>query len=137
LVGTPKTCHKIDINRTAQDFLDHWFQMCFDEYRTEFARQLITPEGKAFTKDEVIAKLRNCHDSYTAFRNIAFAAPSTSFQWDDENKKGLGHAEGRIRYDAETESGETVHIEGPFKLYMLNEEGYWDIFYFVLSGFAW
>ena len=49
----------------------------------------------------------------------------------------MGHAEGIFRYDAEIENGETIHFEDAFKLYMINEGGYWRIFYFVFPGFAW
>ena len=51
--------------------------------------------------------------------------------------KGMGHAEGMFRYDAEIENGEKIHFEEAFKLYMINEDGYWRIFYFVFPGFAW
>ncbi|MFZ1262205.1 MAG: hypothetical protein WAT34_01750 [Chitinophagaceae bacterium] len=40
-------------------------------------------------------------------------------------------------YDAEIERGETLHMEGPFKLYMINDTGRWQIFYFIFPGFAW
>ena len=129
--------HNIDIARTAQDFFDHWFEKGFDENNTELASQLITAEGKIFSKEEVIEKLRNCLNSYQRFINIKFKGSETAFEWDEKDGKGLGHAEGMFSYDAEIESGETIHIEGPFKLYMINETGLWQIFYFVFPGFAW
>lgn len=129
--------HKIDISRSAQDFLDHWFEKGFDENNTELAGQLITAEGKIFSKEEVIEKLHNCLNSYQRFINVKFKGSDTAFEWDEKEGKGLGHAEGMFSYDAEIESGETIHIEGPFKLYMINETGQWQIFYFVFPGFAW
>ena len=152
--------HNADIKRTAQEFIDHWFEKSFDEYCGEFAQQLVTAEGKIFSKDEVIRKLNDCIDSYESFTNIGFMACDTSFEWNEtENKdgsdehglndsldtvrdghmaeSGMGHAEGMFRYDAVIETGETIHIEGPFKLYLINEDGSWRIFYFVFPGFAW
>ena len=129
--------HNLDIRRTAQDFLDHWFQKRFDENCTEFASQLVTAEGTIYSREEVIAKLCNCLNSYKAFTNIKFKRSDTSFEWDEEDARGMGHAEGMFNYDAEIENGEIIHIEGPFKLYMLNEEGHWRIFYFVFPGFRW
>ena len=38
--------HTIDIGRTAQDFLNHWFEKKFDENSTELANQLVTAEGQ-------------------------------------------------------------------------------------------
>ena len=129
--------HKIDIGRTAQDFLDHWFEKGFDENSTEFANQMITAEGKIYTGEEVITKLRNCLDSYQRFTNIKFMGSDTSFEWDENKKCGLGHAEGMFKYDAAIENGETIQIEGPYKLYMINEDGFWRIFYFVFPWFSW
>jgi len=40
-------------------------------------------------------------------------------------------------YDGGIESGETIRMEGPFKLYMINDTGLWEIFYFVFPDFAW
>jgi len=129
--------HDIEIGNTAQVFLNHWFEKGFNEDSTEFSSQLITAEGKMFSREEVIAKLRNCLNCYHSFSNIKFKRSETSFEWDENEKKGMGHAEGLFSYDAEIEIGETFHIEGPFKLYMINEDGNWRIFYFLFPGFIW
>jgi hypothetical protein len=129
--------HNVDIGRTTQEFLDHWFEKGFDENSFELAGQLITADGKMFSRDEVITKLRNCLNSYQRFSNIKFMGSDTSFEWNENEKKGMGHAEGMFRYDAEIENGETIHFDEPFKLYMINEDGFWRIFYFVFPGFSW
>lgn len=129
--------HNINIGNTAQAFLNHWFEKGFDENSFELAGQLVTADGKIFSREEVIAKLNNCQNSYPGFSNIKFKGSDTSFEWSEEEKKGMGHAEGMFSYDAVIESSETIHIEGPFKLYMINENGYWQIFYFVFPGFSW
>lgn len=38
--------HNIDIARTSQDFLNHWFEKVFDGNSTELADQLVTAEGQ-------------------------------------------------------------------------------------------
>ena len=129
--------HNIDISRTAQDFLNHWFEKRFDENSFELASQFITAEGKILTRADVLEKLHNCLNSYQRFINTKFKGTDTAFEWDEKEGKGLGHAEGMFSYDAEIESGETIHIEGPFKLYMINETGLWQIFYFVFPWFRW
>ncbi len=129
--------HKLDMERTAQHFLDHWFEKGFNEYSFELAGRFITAEGKIFLKESVLEKLQNCLNSYRRFMNIKFKGSDISFEWDEKEGKGMGHAEGMFSYDAEIESGETIHVEGPFKLYMINETGLWQIFYFVFPGFAW
>ena len=129
--------HNMDIARMAQEFLDHWFEKGFDENNIELANQFITPDRNIFSKEEVIEKLQNCLNSYQKFINIKCKGRNTSFEWDEKEGKGLGHAEGFFSYDAEIESGESILMEGPFKLYMINETGWWQIIYFVFPGFAW
>ncbi len=129
--------HTIDIERTAQDFLNHWFEKNFDENSTEFANQLITAGGEILPREEVITKLHNCLNSYQRFTNIKFSDTDTSFEWNENEKSGIGHAEGMFKYDAEIENGEIINLEGAFKLYMINEDAFWRIFYFVFPGFAW
>jgi hypothetical protein len=129
--------HNIDIARTAQDFINHWFEKGFDENSFEFASQIITADGKVFLRNELLEKIHQCQDSYKQFTNIKFKGSDTSFEWDEKEGKGLGHAEGMFSYTAEIESGEIIHMEGPFKLYMINETGQWQIFYFVFPGFVW
>lgn len=129
--------HDIDIARTAQQFLNDWFEKGFNEYSSELAQQFITPEGKTYTKEGVLQKLNDCLDSYKKFSKIKFAGGDISFEWDEKENKGLGHAEGMFSYDAEIENNEIIHIEGPYKLYMMNEFGAWAIFYFVFPGFSW
>ena len=129
--------HNVDIGRTAQEFFDHWFEKKFNEDCFEFAHRIVTAEGNTYTRDEVISKLNTCMASYKEFKNIKFKGSETSFEWNEAEKSGLGHAEGMFKYDAEIENGETIRIEGPFKLYMINEDGFWRIFYFVFPGFAW
>jgi hypothetical protein len=129
--------HHVDIARTSQDFLNHWFEKGFDENSTEFASQIVTADGQQFSRGEVITKLCHCLDSYQSFSNIKFAGSDTSFEWNDEEARGMGHSEGMFSYDAMIENNETIHVEGPFKLYMINEDGFWRIFYFVFPGFEW
>ncbi|HET6994054.1 MAG TPA: hypothetical protein VFI06_03680 [Chitinophagaceae bacterium] len=129
--------HRLDIQDTAQRFFDHWFNKEFNECSIEFAHQSVTNSGETFTREEIISKLRHCLESYHSFDDIRFAEPIISFEWNEEDVKGLGHAEGAFSYNARLENGEYIHISGPFKLYMINEFGLWQIFYFVFPGFAW
>ena len=49
----------------------------------------------------------------------------------------LGHVEGMVSYDVVHHDGERQTIEGPYKLYMQAEGGWWQVFYFVVPGWVW
>ena len=129
--------HKMDIHVRAMEFLGDWFEQKFSEYSWELNDPFILSNGKIISKAEVLKKINNVFNSYSSFANAKYAIGEISFQWDDTNANGIGHAEGGVQYDATLENGEIVYFEGPFKLYMSNQHGWWSIFYFVFPGFNW
>ena len=129
--------HELDIQNRSDDFLRDWFRKEFNEFSSELGYQFILANGQTLTREETLTKIQNLFDCYTSFTNCQMALREIKFQWNDETQTGMGHAEGGVRYDAVLESGETVHFEGPFKLYLSNEGGWWSIFYFVFPGFEW
>jgi hypothetical protein len=129
--------HKTDIEECARNFLNHWFEKNFDEHSPELNDPFILSDGTIINKEKVLKKLNDVFASFTSFTNCQFTDIETGFEWDEEEKRGIGHAEGGVRYDAVMENGETIHFEGPFKLYMSSEDYYWGIFYFVFPGFRW
>ena len=129
--------HQLDIQRRTMDFFEDWFERKFNEYSWELNDEFILPDGRILVKQEVLKKIEQVFESYTSFSNVKFAIGETSFQFNEDQGTGLGHAEGAVKYSAITESGEMVNIEGPFKLYMSHEYSWWNIFYFVFPGFEW
>lgn len=129
--------HELDIRNRTDDFLRDWFRKEFNEFSSELGNQFILANGQLLTRDETLAKIQNLFDCYTSFANCQVAMKEVKFQWNEESQTGMGHAEGGVRYDAVSETGETFHFEGPFKLYLSNEDGWWSIFYFVFPGFEW
>ena len=129
--------HKMDIHERAIEFLGDWFEQKFSEHSWELNDPFILSDGKMMSKAEVLKKINNVFESYSSFVNAKYVIAETSFQWNDEQLSGMGNAEGGVKYDAQLENGEYEHFEGPFKLYMSNEDGWWSIFYFVFPGFTW
>ena len=129
--------HDLDIRSRTDDFLRDWFRKEFNEFSSELGYQFILPNGQTLTREEMLTKIQNLFDCYTSFTNCQVAMREVKFQWYDETQTGMGHAEGGVRYDAVLESGETAHFEGPFKLYLSNEDGWWSVCYFVFPGFEW
>ena len=129
--------HQLDIQRRTMDFFEDYFERKFNEYSWELNELFILADGRTLSKQEVLSKMQKLFDSYTSFSNVQFAIGETSFQFNNEEGPGLGHAEGAVKYTASMENGELVQIEGPFKLYMSYEYSWWNIYYFVFPGFVW
>jgi hypothetical protein len=129
--------HRLEIEHRAMEFLQDWFEQKFNEHSWELHPTFILPDGRMFSKAKVLSKFRKLFDSYPIFRDCEYVVAETSYEWNDEESTGMGHAEGAVRYEAVTESGEAVTFEGPFKLYMTTEGSWWTIIYFVFPGFVW
>jgi hypothetical protein len=129
--------HDLDIRNRTDDFLRDWFRKEFNEFSSELGNQFVLANGQILTRDETLAKIQNFFDCYTSLAHSRVTVKEIKFQWNKESQTGMGHAEGGVKYDAVPETGETVHFEGSFKLYLSNENGWWSIFYFVFPGFKW
>lgn len=129
--------HKMDIEGMAQLFLGNWFRKNFDQFSTGFNHEMISDEGKRFSNEEIFARLNNNLAQFRSFSNEKYEILDSSFEWDAAKNTGMAHVEGLIEYNAQTQSGKKIHIAGPFKFYLCNEYGYWNMFYFVFPGFQW
>lgn len=129
--------HEMDINNRAEDFLRNWFRKEFNEYSFELNSEFILADGRRLSREDVIVKIQHLFDCFSSFTNCKVAMHEVKFEWNDETQMGLGHAEGAVKYDAVLPSGETMSMEGPFKLYLSNDDRWWSIFYFVFPGFEW
>lgn len=129
--------HKADITKRAHTFLNNWFKRKFNEYCTELSWHCITADGTQLTREDIISRMNIFFEAFRQFKNDGYNIENISFEFQEEAERGMGFAEGVLKYDAEMENGEIIHYKGPFKLYMQMEEKWWSIFYFVLPGFKW
>lgn len=127
---------KAEIEKNTHRFLRHWFTQSFDEYSSELDYHFITADARQLSQEAFFDKMKHFFDAFTAFKDDGYTIDHIKFELHDDGR-GLGHAEGMLKYDAVLENGETVHFEGPYILYMRREDKCWSIFYFVMPGFAW
>ena len=129
--------HNADIIKRTHEFLLNWFGRKFTEYCTELSWHCITADGIQLTREDVIGKMNIFFDAFQQFKDDGYNINNVSFDLQEENERGMGFAEGMLKYDAVIENGEIIHYEGPYKLYMQLEDNWWSIFYFVMPGFKW
>jgi len=127
--------HKKDIQNRTTEFMTEWFKQSFGEYSWELASQFILPDRRIMSKKDVIAQMNNIFAAYKEFKNEDYFINEIKFELNENG--GLGHAEGGVRYDAILENGETILIQGPFKLYFSLEVEWWSIFHIVFPGFKY
>ena len=128
--------HDLDMRNRVNEFMDSWLEKSFNEYSWELDKTCTLPNGTIISKEELLQKFNLVFSSFNRFLNSSFEISEVSFQWNEE-EKGIGHAEGKVSYDAELENGELIKFNGPFKFYMANEYGMWKIYYFIFPGFNW
>ncbi|MEI6947493.1 hypothetical protein V9K67_09895 [Paraflavisolibacter sp. H34] len=129
--------HKMDMEERTREFFNDWFERRMNEYSWELGQNFVLPDARQLGREQVLAKLKAFFDAFPVFSEPAYQVDEIAFQWNEEAKTGLGHVEGTVHYSAQMESGEEVEWEGPFKLYLSNDQGWWSIFYFIMPGFNW
>ena len=127
--------HKAEITKCTHQFLQHWFTQHFDEYATELSNEIIKLDGRQMTRAELIVKMQLFFNAFQQFKDDAYNIDKVVFEIKDETNTGMGYAEGMLKYDALLEKGESIHFEGPYKLYLQMEDKWWGIFSFVMPGF--
>jgi hypothetical protein len=129
--------HKANIENKALEFLSAWFKQEFNERSWVLGDSFVAPDRKIYTRLEIVHQLNNIFGAYTAFNNEEYFIYDVGFQLQPGTNSGLGHAEGSVKYDAVLENNETIHFEGPFKLYFSVEDNWWSIFHLVFPGFKY
>jgi hypothetical protein len=129
--------HKDDIEKRTHEFLQHFFTASFNEHSIELGDEIITADGQQLTKEQLLKKMQLYFDAYESLANDAWTTPHIQFELKEEEGRGMGFAEGGCKYDAVLDNKETLHFEGPYKIYMGMQYGIWQVFYFVLPGFKW
>jgi hypothetical protein len=129
--------HKVEITKCTHQFLQHWFTRNFDDYATELSSQIITADDKQMSRKDAISKMQLFFDAFKQFKDDGYNIDDVSFEINEETRQGMGFSEGVLKYDALLDKGESIHFEGPYKLYLQMEDKWWDIFSFVMPGFKW
>lgn len=126
-----------DIENRVHEFFTDWFERNFNEHSFELANNILLADGKVMEKMELIEKFKLVFDSYTSFSEREYSIREVKFQMNEDDKTGMGYAEGEVKYYATIEDGSQVLIGGNFKFYFSSENNWWQIFYFTLPGFEW
>ena len=130
--------HEAEISEHAIKFLADWFERKTDAAKWYLDDQFIQPDGKIFTKDEMIRQFKKVFSAYVAFEDSRYAMQEVHFDLNTGPgavNEGMGFAEGMVKYTVVLESGEKKPVEGPFKFYFSRIYGRWRIFFFYLTGF--
>jgi hypothetical protein len=129
--------YELEIRQRSMEFLIQWFSRQLGEYSWQLADPFIHPDGREFSKDTILKRIRNVFDAYVQYSDCNYIIHYIQFEWNDTKQCGTGFVRGHVKYDAETESGEKIHYDGPFEFYLSNSGTWWSIFYFVFPGFLW
>jgi len=130
--------HPADLKEYTIQFLGDWFQRKTDAARWHLDDEFIYPDGRKYSRDEMIAQFKRVFAAYVSFDDCGYTFDDFHFdlsERDGDANQGMGFTEGMVKYTATLESGEKKQIEGPYKFYFCRSFGRWQIFYFHLAGF--
>ena len=128
--------HGHDIEEQANNFIHAWFKQDKPIFEQLLSPKLPLPTpGILLERSEVIKKMGHLFDSFTAFQHTNYIVGEVSYEMDQD--LGMGFAEGAMKYDAIMENGESIHFEGPMKIYFALQGYYWEVMYFIVPGFEW
>jgi hypothetical protein len=129
--------HKITIEDVSMRFLELWLGRRLKEFNFELTDVFVTSQGQIRSKFDVLSKLQFAFEEILNISQASMYFSQVSYNWDEKENSGTGHAEGMIKYTATLKDGNTKIEEGAFKFYLTNESNGWEVFYFVLPGFSW
>ena len=129
--------HKASIEHCTHQFLKEWFTRSFADNEFILSQDIITADGIQMQRNKLLDKLRFFFDAFKNFADDAYTIDNASFELQPEVERGMGFAEGMLKYDAEIDNSELIHFEGPYKIYLQMEYNEWSVFYFVMPGFKW
>jgi len=118
-------------------FLELWLGRRLKEFNFELTDVFVTSQGQIRSKFDVLSRLQTAFEEIVSISQASMYFSQVSYNWDDKEHNGTGHAEGMIKYTATLKDGSTRIEEGAFKFYLTNENNGWEVFYFVLPGFSW
>lgn len=130
--------HEGEIKDYTIKFLADWFVRKTDAAKWYLDDNFLQPDGKVFTKEEMIASFKKVFAAYTSFEDSGYAMGDVHFDLNTTGlpgHEGMGFAEGMVKYTAVLENGEKIPVEGPFKFYFSRNNNRWRIFFFYLTGF--
>jgi len=127
--------HDLAIRGIAEEFLDMWLNREIDEDSYIFGKEFISSDNTIYGRTAVLNRIRHVFDAYLSFGEGSYELSHISYdEMNDGSLKGLGFADGRIRYKATLESKEVVQIDAPFKLYLTFVNGYWELINIEMPG---
>jgi hypothetical protein len=128
--------HELDIIERTKEFIHGWFNRSIAANAWFLSNCFIQPDGMVFPKQQLVTKLNKLFAGYRAFENGRYHIDEIKFQPNDGGmQQAMGHAEGTIYYEAVLKNGKRKIIEGPMKIYLSCDYGWWNIFFFYLPGF--
>ena len=129
--------HAYDIEEQARKFIDAWFKQDSTAFEHLLADKIPLNPQNLLAQGEVIQRMQHVFDSFVSFENCEYIIGQLSYDIDEEQGLAMAFAEGAVRYDGIMENGESVHFEGPMKIYFALGGYYWDVMFFVMPGFKW
>lgn len=120
--------HPLTITNRVTDFIGSWFRRQLSEYSMELSNEWITEKEEIYSREFLVQKIQHIFDAVERFENTKYELQKIQADVKEGENTGMGFAEGMVKYDAVMKSGEIIHFEGAFKMYLNLKDDWWCIF---------
>lgn len=124
------------IEELTVEFLEGWRDLHFDEIDYLLYYVGVMPDDRVIQDKEMESIIEREMQRYSAMQLFEFDIKNIQFEWKEGNV-GLGFSEGNLKTMAIPKSGQPVYLNGEFRCYFCNSDGYWRLTFFYLPGFEW
>ena len=130
--------HKQEIRAITERFIDNWFRKNTEGLKWDLCSEIILKnKNQLVSIEDVMILVNRYFDSITLLTAGHFQIRNIQFDSKMETDHLTGQAEGLIYYEMESDYMHSKKVGGPFRIYLNDEYGYWNIEYFDIPGFEW
>lgn len=128
--------HKALIEELTIEFLEGWKNLQWADLNNLLYYVGVLPDDRIIEDAAMKRVIERETNRYASMQLLEYNIANIQFEWKD-GQVGLGFSEGNLKAIATPKAGAPIYLEGEFRLYFCNTDGFWRITFFYLPGFEW
>lgn len=128
--------HEALIEQLTTEFIEGWRDLHWGDIDNLLYYVGVLPDDRIIEDKDMSIILERERQRYLSMQLFEFTISNIQFEWKEGNV-GLGFSEGNLKTMAIPKNGSPIYLDGEFRCYFCNTDGYWRLTFFYLPGFDW